>query len=116
MDKPNNKETSKRGKMPFWHYFAELVTEPVLLTLAVVLAYDHFKSTAIWNRMWEPPTGADMVVLILFFGAFIIWGLVVARRLSREKQRDNELDGKFNQIAQSIDRLTEEIKKSRENK
>jgi len=116
MDKSTDKNTAKWPPMPFWHYFAELVTEPVLLTLAVVLAYNHFTSTAVWNRMGELPTGADMAVLILFFGAFIIWGLVVVRRLRRESRKDEELDTKFNQIAQSIDRLTDEIKKSKENK
>jgi cytochrome c oxidase assembly factor CtaG len=117
MDKSTHKNnTGKWPPMPFWHYFAELVTEPVLLTLAVVLAYNHFTSTTVWNRMGELPTGADMAVLILFFGAFIIWALVVVRRLRRESQKEGELNERFNQIAQSIDRLTDEIKKSRENK
>lgn len=116
MSKSKNNETSRGHKMPFWHYFAELVTEPVLLTLAIVLAYDHFRSTAVWNRMLEPPTGADMAIILLFLGAFLIWSLVVVRRLNRESQKDKESDGKLNQIAQSIDKLTEEIRKNRENK
>ena len=115
MDKSIQKNITKWPPMPFWHYFAELVTEPVLLTLAVVLAYNHFTSTAVWNRLHDLPTGADMAVIILFFGAFIIWALVVVRRLRRESRRDEELDTKFNQIAQSIDRLTDEIRKSRGN-
>jgi hypothetical protein len=47
MSKSTHRDTAKKPPMPFWHYFAELVTEPVLLTLAVVLVYDHFKSTAV---------------------------------------------------------------------
>jgi len=63
--------------------------------------------------MGELPTGADMAVILLFCGAFTIWALVVIRRLRRESRRDEALDAKFNEIAQSIDRLTDAIKRSK---
>jgi hypothetical protein len=59
-------------------------------------------------------------VLILFVVALLAWALVVIRRINREVQRDKELDESLaentNRIIQSIDKLTEELSKSKDNK
>jgi len=120
-------KTSAKVKVPFSHYLTEIFAEPVLLTLTVVLLYDHFKTiwelyptTAFWNRLFGVTTLGDAIVLTLFIVALIVWALVVIRRLRREAQRDKELSESLaetaDRIIQSIDRLTEEIRGNKGNR
>lgn len=128
MSEANNNKTSTKSKIPFSHYLAEVFAEPVLLTLSVVLLYDHFRtiwetapnSRAFWNRLFGISTLGDMIVLVLFIVALLAWALVVIRRINREAQREKELDKSLaentNRIIQSIDRLTQELSKSKDDK
>ena len=93
------KDISRKRKMPFGEFLAEVFTEPVILTIAVVILYDHFKSiwatspdfATFWFRINESTRG-NMLVAVFLFVALILWMVVVMLRLNREAQRDKAFE------------------------
>lgn len=133
-------QTEKR-KLSFGALWGEALTGPVILTIAVVILYDHFKSiwvtspdiATFWTRINES-TRANVLVAIFFAVALLLWMVVLVSRYIREEQRDkafgellktnsDELkqslktsSEQMGQIAESIKALSEEIRKDREDK
>lgn len=115
---------AKRRKPTFGQILVEGFTEPIILTVAVVLLYDHFKS--IWNTspdfatFWariNESTRANVLIGIFFLVALLLWMLVLVFRYAREAQRDmvfEELQkANTNRVVRAIGKLAKEIKKTR---
>ncbi len=73
MPKSTHKATSKKPAMSFWEYFAEVVTEPIILAFATFALFDHIKNiwdtspnfATFWSKFNEP-TGSNMLVILVF--------------------------------------------------
>jgi uncharacterized membrane protein YciS (DUF1049 family) len=132
---------AKKRKLSFGALWGEALTGPVILTIAVVMLYDHFKGiwdispdiATFWTRINES-TRTNVLVAIFFVVALLLWMLVLVSRYTREAQRDkafeellktnsNELkeslktnSEQMGQIAEGIKALAEEIRKDREDR
>ena len=121
MPKSTRKDTSKKPAVSFWEYFVEVFTEPILLTLAVVMLYNHFKGiwdmspdfAVFWDRINETTRG-NVLVAIVFCLVLVLWMLVVARRIKREFRTGKELKENIKQLTESVEKLAGEIRKDRE--
>ena len=112
----------KRHPMSRWELFAEVFAEPVILTVAVVLSYDHFKGiwdtspdfATFWVRINENTRG-NMFVAVFVTIAILLWMAVVISRRVREDQRDREYDELQNtntdKVVAAIEKLAREIRK-----
>lgn len=114
----------KRHPMSRWELFAEVFAEPVILTVAVVLSYDHFKGiwetspdfATFWVRINENTRG-NMFVAVFLMIAILLWMAVVISRRVREDRRDREYDELQNtntdKVVAAIEKLAREIRKSK---
>lgn len=114
----------KRHPMSRWEFLAEIFAEPVILTVAVVLSYDHFKGiwdtspdfATFWFRINENTRG-NMFVAVFLTIAIVLWMIVVVSRRVREDQRDREYDelqsANTDKVVAAIEKLAREIRKSK---
>jgi ABC-type anion transport system duplicated permease subunit len=112
---------AKRRKPSFGQILVEGFAEPVILTVAVVLLYDHFKSiwntspdiAIFWGRINEY-TRTNVLIAIFFLVALFLWIVVLMFRYDQEAQRDKAFEDlqKINtdKIVNAIKKLTKEIK------
>jgi len=117
------KAIPKKRKMSFGEFLAEIFAEPVILTIAIVILYDHFKGiwdsspnfASFWFRINETTRG-NVLVGIFVTVALLLWISVVAFRHNREQQRDKELEelqkANTDKVVKAIRKLTTEIRKS----
>ncbi len=88
-----------RRRPSFGAFLVEVFAEPILLTVAVVMLYDHFKSiwstspniATFWARINES-TWANVLIAIFFLIAVLLWMLVLLFRRDREAQRDKAFE------------------------
>jgi len=93
------KDASDKPVMSLSRYVAEVLTEPILLALAVIILYNHFKSiwdtspnfATFWSKIAEH-TGANMLVAFGFLAVLAIWATVKALRITREFRMHKELE------------------------
>jgi len=121
------KAAPTKRRMSFMEFLAEIFAEPVILTIAIVILYDHFKGiwdtspdfATFWIRVNESTRG-NMLVGIFFTIALIIWITVVASRHNREEQRDKAFEElqktNTDKVVEAIEKLAEAIREDRKDK
>ena len=95
----SQKVISRKRKMSFGEFLAEVFAEPVILTIAIVILYDHFKDiwdtspdfATFWFRINET-TGGNLLVVLFVLIAVTLWMAVVILRRNREEQRDKAFE------------------------
>ena len=121
------KAISRKRKMSLGEFWAEVFAEPVILTIAIVILYDHFKgiwdtspdSATFWFRINETTRG-NVLVSIFVTIALVLWMSVIILRRNREEQRDKEFEElqrtNTDKVVEAIEKLTVEIRENNKNK
>jgi hypothetical protein len=117
------KRISRKRGMSLGEFLGEIFAEPVILTVAIVISYDHFKG--IWEtspdlttflvRINENSRG-NMLIGIVILIALLIWMMVVASRHDRDLRRDKEFEElqktNTDKVVEAIEKLAAEIRES----
>jgi methyl-accepting chemotaxis protein len=117
----HRENVSRKRKMPFGEFLAEVFAEPVILTIAVVILYDHLRSiwttspnfAAFWFRINENTRG-NVLVAVFLCVALVLWMVVIMFRLNREAQRDKAFEelqkANTDQLARLLKTSNDELK------
>lgn len=107
--------------MSLGEFWAEVFAEPVILTIAIVILYDHIRGiwdtspdfATFWFRINENTRG-NLLVAVFITIALVLWMSVVVSRYNRERQRDKAFEKlqrtNANKVVKAIEKLTVEIR------
>jgi REP element-mobilizing transposase RayT len=121
------KVISTKRKLSMREFLAEVFTEPVILTVAIVISYNHLKAiwdtspdfATFWLRINET-TRSNVLVLVFLIVALILWMTVVTSRHMREEERDKAFEElqqtNTDKMVGAIEKLTAEIRASNKDK
>jgi hypothetical protein len=101
--KARREAMQKPRRMSFGEFLAEIFAEPVILTIAIIVLYDHLRAiwdtspnfATFWARIGEN-TRANMSVAEFVLVALCLWMVVIIIRRNRETERDKAFEQLMN--------------------